>query len=294
MDGVRRARARVGADAAELGLPPDEWRRVGRSLTPEPWTADDARSALGQAGLSWPRRSCPSRWPASWSERWPRRRRGISCCGWGAGGGGVRAAAVGSAAVAGRAAGRWDCIRWWRCTGTSPGRGSRASGGPLRILVAIAAPQTGGQVLLNYEHELRMVLKAVSSARSRTRRCGSCRSRPWRRSGPSWRPPTSTCCICPGTDRPACCTWRMPTAPARRGRRRVRGPGRSRRADAAGGGVGRVLHGRGRRGDTPSFAARLCRAWGLGGDRHRDLDHRCLCHPRARPLLRPAGGGRHR
>jgi hypothetical protein len=38
--------------------------------------------------------------------------------------------------------------------------------GPLRILVAISSPATGGGYTLDYEHELRSVLKAVRSARA--------------------------------------------------------------------------------------------------------------------------------
>ena len=42
---------------------------------------------------------------------------------------------------------------------------SAATPGPLRILVAIAAPESAGSAVLNYEHELRAVLAAVRTAR---------------------------------------------------------------------------------------------------------------------------------
>jgi hypothetical protein len=41
----------------------------------------------------------------------------------------------------------------------------RALAGPLRIVVAIAAPETGGGAVLDYERELRNVLAAVRAAR---------------------------------------------------------------------------------------------------------------------------------
>ncbi|MEV0360262.1 tetratricopeptide repeat protein [Nocardia sp. NPDC050697] len=47
----------------------------------------------------------------------------------------------------------------------APGRAPRLLGGPLRILVAIAAPDQGGGVVLDYERELRNVLDAVKAAR---------------------------------------------------------------------------------------------------------------------------------
>src|SRR5262245_46343161 len=81
--------------------------------------------------------------------------------------------------------------RWWSCRGRPPARRGRcgrwgldplvrmfrlvvarpvaARPGPLRILVAIAAPLTGGGQVLNYEQELRNVLAAVRQARADVR-----------------------------------------------------------------------------------------------------------------------------
>ena len=53
-------------------------------------------------------------------------------------------------------------VSFYRKTDAGP---ARVLAGPLRIVVAIASPDTGGGPLLDYERELRNVLAAVRSAR---------------------------------------------------------------------------------------------------------------------------------
>ena len=65
---------------------------------------------------------------------------------------------------------RWCCTATWRCTGwwagwaTAPAHRVR---GPLRLLVAIASPETGDAELLDYEAELARIVAAVEPARKR-------------------------------------------------------------------------------------------------------------------------------
>jgi hypothetical protein len=84
--------------------------------------------------------------------------------------------------------------------------------GPLRIVVAIAAPDTGGGPLLDYERELRNVLAAVRAARQDA---ADVRVVPFAtpgRSGRNWTAARPTCCTSPGTAPPAPWTWKMTTA----------------------------------------------------------------------------------
>ena len=89
--------------------------------------------------------------------------------------------------------------------------------GPLRIVVAIAAP--------DIRRRAGAGLRAGTAQRARRgprrpRRtpptCGWCRSPPRRRSAPSWTAARRTCCTSPGTAPPACWTWKTRTG--RRGR----------------------------------------------------------------------------
>ena len=78
---------------------------------------------------------------------------------------GAGGAAVGGAARPGWPA-RWRCTRWSACTARpAGGRRGRVLPGPLRIVVAIASPDSGGGAVLDYERELRNVLAAVRAAR---------------------------------------------------------------------------------------------------------------------------------
>ena len=64
--------------------------------------------------------------------------------------------------------------------------GARLLPGPLRIVVAIAAPDLGGGAVLDYQDELRNVLAAVRAARRTPRTWGSSRSQRRPRSAMSW------------------------------------------------------------------------------------------------------------
>ena len=63
----------------------------------------------------------------------------------------------------GRALALHPLVTVYRKTQTAPGR---LAAGPLRVVVAIASPDTGGGPLLDYEQELRNVLSAVRAARA--------------------------------------------------------------------------------------------------------------------------------
>ena len=146
---MRRARARVGLPARPVRKP----RRAAGELSLGRAARLLAESFLpgpvrGELGGCWRRRSGRiSRSGSAW-----RCRRGWPGC-------------RGRRCPARMAAARWRCTRWSACTARRTRQRPGVLPGPLRIVVAIAAPDTGGGAVLDYERELRNVLAAVRAAR---------------------------------------------------------------------------------------------------------------------------------
>ena len=162
--------------------------------------------------------------------------------------------------------------------------------GPLRIVVAIAAPDSGGGAVLDYEEELRNVLAAVRAARQDA---ADVRVVPFATPaairdeldrGPAHvlhisghgSPGTLDLENEDGSARPV-------TAGA------VPGPGHPAGPDAAGDQPGGLLHRRGRQPGRGLLRRPAVRTGRGGGDRHRDLHHRYLRHPAAGPPVRHPG-----
>ena len=164
--------------------------------------------------------------------------------------------------------------------------------GPLRIVVAIAAPDTGGGPLLDYERELRNVLAAVRAARQDA---ADVRVVPFATAAAIRdeldRGPAHVLHISghgsPGTlhleDEDG--SARPVTA------EEFSGPGDPAGADAAGDHLVGLLHRRRRQPGRHLVRGPAVPARRRGGDRHRDLHHRHLRHPAAGPRLRHPGPG---
>ena len=167
--------------------------------------------------------------------------------------------------------------------------GARLLPGPLRIVVAIAAPDSGGGAVLDYEEELRNVLAAVRAARQDA---ADVRVVPFATPA-AIRDELGRgrlmCCTFPGTAPPARWTWKTRTARPGRSPPRVPGPGHPARPDATGDQPGGLLHRRGRQPGRGVLRRPALRTGRGGGDRHRDLHHRYLRHPAAGPPVRHPG-----
>ena len=169
---------------------------------------------------------------------------------------------------------------------------ARVLPGPLRIVVAIAAPDSGGGPVLDYERELRNVLAAVRAARQDA---ADVRVVPFATVAAIRaeldRGPAHVLHISghgsPGTSEPG---KRRRVGPAGH-RRRVRGPGDPAGADAAGDHLVGLLHRRRRQPGRGLVRGPAVPARRRGGDRHRDLHHRPLRHPAAGPRVRRPGPG---
>ena len=140
--------------------------------------------------------------------------------------------------------------------------------GPLRIVIAISAPVTGGGGVLDYERELRNMLAAVRGARQ-----GAAQSadRAFRH---HWRDPCGAAAEpahvlhLSGHGRPGAIELEDDNGNARVVDARGSWPRPSRRADAAGDRAVGVLQRRRRSDGDPSFAAALIGLGRAGGDRH--------------------------
>ena len=164
--------------------------------------------------------------------------------------------------------------------------------GPLRIVVAIAAPDTGGGPVLDYERELRNVLAAVRAARQDA---ADVRVVPFATlaairaeldRGPAHvlhisghgSPGTLDLEDEDGAARPVTADEFV-------------GPGDPAGADAAGDHLVGLLHRRRRQPGRDLVRGPAVPARRGGGDRHRDLHHRHLRHPAAGPRVRRPGPG---
>jgi hypothetical protein len=177
-------------------------------------------------------------------------------------------------------------VRLYRKTETGA---CRVLPGPLRIVVAIAAPDDSGGGLVDYERHLRSVIAAVRAARQDD---AQVRVVPF----------ATTAAIRAELDRALAHVLHLychglPGQLETGGRRwlgaagrrpAVCGGGDPAGGDAAGDQLVGLLHRHRRRRRYAVVRRRAVRPGRGGGDRHRDLGHRPLCHPAVRPPLRRA------